>query len=59
MTWNSYSWDDTDPIYFDNIGWTLFENYETDELSPKRKSSESKAGNEKLAKLEEESETMT
>ena len=35
------------------------ENYETDELSPKRKSSESKAGNEKLAKLEEESETMT
>ena len=31
MTWNSYSWDDTDPIYFDNIGWTLFENYETDE----------------------------
>jgi TonB-linked SusC/RagA family outer membrane protein len=31
MTWNSYNWDDTDPIYFDNIGWTLFENYETDE----------------------------
>ena len=31
MTWNSYSWDNTDPIYFDNIGWTLFENFETDE----------------------------
>jgi len=31
MTWNAYSWDDPNPIYFDNIGWTLYENYSTDE----------------------------